>query len=364
MRLLFALLAATLPLQSGESQLLPFGEFTARDGRPGPGKTWKLDDTRGRHVADALNAVAARTPIVIDYEHQTLHAPTNGKPAPAAGWIKRTEWRDGKGLYIVEGEWTAAARAAIDAQEYRYLSPVISYDTEGHVTGVHLAAITNFPAIVGMDAVVAALNATPGATQGTTLPEDPAVNPLLQKLLAAIGLPAATDEAAALTAVTALQAEVQQLRTKPALSAALATELGLATTADEAAALTAVKGLKSADVSTLTIVTQLQGQIAELRTQLNESGLVGLVDAAIAAGKFAPAHRDWLLTQGRKDLAALKGAIDKAPVIPGLQGQSGDRKDEAAGDTAALTADAARMKAAFGLSDEQWAKGGTAKQAA
>lgn len=365
MQLLFALLAATLPLQSGaaaHNQLLPFGEFAARDGRPGPGKSWKLDDERGRHVAASLNAVAARTPIVIDYEHQTLHAPTNGKPAPAAGWIKRTEWQDGRGLFITDVEWTAAARAAIDAGEYRYLSPVIGYDADGRVSGVHLAAITNYPAIVGMDAVVAALNATPGAVDGANPPEDATVNPLLQKLLAAIGLPATTDEAAALTAVAALQAEVVQLRAKPpALPTALAAELGLAAGADELAALTAIKGLKTADAGTLQIVTQLQGQIAELRTQLNENGLMATVDEAIAAGKFAPAHREWLLGQGRKDLAALKAAIAAAPVIPGLQGQTAGRTDQVE-NTAALSADAARIKAAFGLSDEQWAKG--AKQAA
>lgn len=31
-----------------EVQLLPAGEFAARDGRPGPGQKWRLDDAGGR----------------------------------------------------------------------------------------------------------------------------------------------------------------------------------------------------------------------------------------------------------------------------------------------------------------------------
>ena len=130
MRFYTALLAATLALSSaasGQAQLLPFGEFAARDGRPGPGKTWKLTDAAGRALAAQLSTTAAKTPVVIDYEHQTLLAATNGRPAPAAGWITSATWRDGQGLFATV-QWTAAARAAIDAREYQYISPVITSD--------------------------------------------------------------------------------------------------------------------------------------------------------------------------------------------------------------------------------------------
>lgn len=343
MRFFTALLAATLPLAAnGQAQLLPHGTFSGR----GHGKAWHIDDARGRQVAAQLTAVAAQTPVVIDYEHQTLHAPTNGKPAPAAGWIKSASWRDGEGLFA-EVEWTAAAKAAIDAGEYRFISPVITFDDAGNVTSVGLAALTNHPAILGMDAAVAALS----AQLSTQLQQEQSMD-LLAALIASLGLAAGADAAAALSAVNALKTERDTLKTKPALPAALVAELGIAAGADETAALTAIKGLKTADTGTLALVTQLQGQVAALTTQLNDGALTALVDGAIAASKFAPAHRDWLLAQGRKDFAALKAVVDGAPVIPGLAGQSGNLERE---NTAALTAIADEVRRNSGLTAEQWA---------
>lgn len=140
MRFNVALLATALALPAalGQAQLLPAGKFAARDGRPGPGKQWSINDEQGLKLAADLNAIAARTPIVIDYDHQTLRAETNGQQAPAAGWIQDVAWRPGEGLFA-RVEWTLAARARIEAGEYRYISPVITSDANGNVTGVHLA---------------------------------------------------------------------------------------------------------------------------------------------------------------------------------------------------------------------------------
>ena len=178
-----ALLATALPLlANGQAQLLPAGEFAARDGRPGPGKTWKLDDAAGTALAATLNAIAQRTPISIDYEHQTMLARSNGQPAPAAGWITAVDWRAGEGLFA-QVNWTERARGHINANEYRYISPVIVYDAAGHVVGLHNAALVSVPAIVGMEPVVAALAALiehPPATK------DPVMDRKL--LAAALGL--------------------------------------------------------------------------------------------------------------------------------------------------------------------------------
>jgi phage I-like protein len=87
---------------------------------------------RSRHLIAAADA--RQTPYVIDYEHQTLRSAKNGLPAPASGWFKKLEWREGVGLFAVDVEWTDAAAAAIDAGEYRFISPVFLYDTDwsGH----------------------------------------------------------------------------------------------------------------------------------------------------------------------------------------------------------------------------------------
>lgn len=363
-----ALLAATMPLSAtgidaqgvGQAQLLPFGEFAARDGRPGPGKTWKLDDAQGRVIATSLNAIAQATPLVIDYEHQTLSAAEKGIRAPAAGWIQRVEWREGKGLWATV-KWTAAARGHIAAEEYQFISPVIVYDDKGLITGVLMGALTNFPALLGMEPAVAALSAFSRTTHTPEPHMDRAA------LIALLGLPADATDAQINTAVAKLSGELPGLRAalaRPALPAALATALGVATTADETAALSAVTQLRAAtggaDTATAAIAA-LQGQVATLQAQLNTDEVTKLVDRAITEKRALPALKDWMTELGRKDIAQLKAFVEKSPVIAGLDGQSGGQERGGGGGTAALSGEAAKLMGAFGLSAEQFAKAAPAK---
>lgn len=317
MRYLAALLATALPVQAnGLAQLLPAGKFAARDGRPGPGKSWTLTDAAGQALAVQLNAIAAKTPISIDYEHQTLLAATNGQPAPAAGWIQSVEWRNGEGLFA-QVKWTDRALALITADEYRYISPVILYDQAGNVTGLHNAALVSVPGLVGMDAVQAALAAqfpttTPSANRQETHME-------LVQLIALLGLASGATAADVTAAITALMA-------RPALGsvpAALASALGLANNADEAAALAAVGQLRKPDASAVQTIATLQAQLAALTAQVNTRNVNEVVDAAIAAGKLVPAMREWAVNLGQKDMAQLNSYVAAAPVIPGLAGQNG-----------------------------------------
>lgn len=351
MRLITHLLSASLPLLAGQRvQLLPAGEFAARDGRPGPGKTWKITDPQGAALAAALNAVIERTPVVIDYEHQTLNAATNGHPAPAAGWMKSVEWLSGKGL-VSDVQWTPRAQAAIDAGEYRYISPVITSDeATGQVTGVHLAALTNFPALLGMDAVVAALN-----TRFTPDPQETDMA-LLAALIAALGLPATTTEADALANVTQLKAT---LTTKPVVPEALTTALGLAAGADEVAALAAVTQLKApaGDTHLVSLVATLQGQVTQLTAELQGDKVTKAVDEAIAAHKLLPAQRDAYIGVGKANFTQLTAILAVAPVIPGLGGQTGDKKLDVAPAGQQTDALSAQVAANLGLTTEQFAKG-------
>lgn len=337
MRLVTSLLAAALlmPSATGQAQLLPAGEFAARDGRPGPGKSWKLSDAQGRALAASINATAAATPLVIDYDHQTLRAETNGQPAPAAGWISSVQWRDGEGLFA-QVQWTPAALARIEAGEYRYISPVITSDeATGTVTGLHLAALVNHPALLGMEPVIAALNAQlthPAqgpvpARKASPTQETRDMTTLLTQLAALLGLAAGADDAAALAAVTALKKRAEA--TPPAtLPAALSTALGLKAGDGEAQALSAITALKGSETTTMQTISALQGQVTALQAQLNEGVLTGLVDEAIAAHKLLPVQRDWALATGRKDLAALQSYIAATPAIPGLHGQSGGQAEK------------------------------------
>lgn len=88
--------------------------FAATDGRPHGLPDWRLT---GETALSIIKLAAARvTDFVIDYEHQTLKTGNNGQPAPAAGWFKRLEWREGDGLYVTDARWTERA-AAIDKSE-------------------------------------------------------------------------------------------------------------------------------------------------------------------------------------------------------------------------------------------------------
>jgi phage I-like protein len=305
-----ALLATALPLlANGQAQLLPAGEFEGR----GHGARWSIDDAGGTALAAQLNEIAQRTPISIDYEHQTLLAKSNGQPAPAAGWITSVEWRAGVGLFA-QVNWTERAKAHIAANEYRYISPVILFDKRNRVVGLHNAALVSVPAIVGMEPVVAALAALTDNHPNTK-------GPFMDRkqLAAALGLKDDATDAQITERIAALAA----LEKAPPLPKAMSAALGLADGADEAAALAAVSKLKAPDAAQLAQMADLQGRVAALSAQIVERDVTAAVDGAIDAHKLMPAQRDWALNLGKKDMAALNAFIASAPVIPGLAGQTG-----------------------------------------
>lgn len=149
-------LTATCSMQIGsvaagktvEMQLLPSGMFKPSDGRSFKPGHWYIDDGAAKGVIAAFQA--RRNPAVLDYEHQTLHKEANGRAAPAAGWITSLTWRPGEGLFG-SVELTDRARNAIAEHEYRYVSPVFSFDpSSGRVRELRMAGLTNDPALDGM----------------------------------------------------------------------------------------------------------------------------------------------------------------------------------------------------------------------
>jgi len=138
---------------SGESVpqrvlLAPWGQVESTNG------SFVVDEESARLVVSAFDEHGTDLPI--DYEHQTLggaYASPSGQ-APAAGWIKRVFAEPGVGL-LAEIEWTDQARERLTAKEYRYLSPVaIVRKTDRKLVAIHSAALTNKPAIVGMQPIV------------------------------------------------------------------------------------------------------------------------------------------------------------------------------------------------------------------
>ncbi|MGL4885229.1 MAG: phage protease [Aeromonas veronii] len=315
-----AIAACTFEIQriGADVQLFPAGQFKARDGRPVEPASghWLLDDAIAAQLLAKLSA--RKTDLVVDYEHQTLASEHNGKPAPAAGWVTplSVEWRPGAGLFATTVDWTDNAKAHIAAREYRYISPVFQYDRKtGAVLNLLHVALTNFPALDGMDALVA--SAAARFTADEVPPKENVMN--REQLIAFLGLSAdASDEdiSAAMTALKAqgdtLAQEVAALKTsKTTLEAALATA--------------AAKG--AADVPDPTkfvpiqVVEDLKKDFAALSTKLTTGEVDELVKSGLDDGRLLPAQEKWARDLGAKDVAALKGYLDSATPIAALKGR-------------------------------------------
>lgn len=300
---------------------MPAGEFRAIDGRPGDGRAWRID----RAVAEKLIAVhKARTnPIAIDYEHQTLHAAENGQPAPAAGWIKSLEWREGAGLYA-KVDWTDRAKAMIAAGEYRFISPMFRYDPNTlEPKELAPAALVNYPAIDGMQEV--ALNAIANAF-ARSITQENTMNPLLAALLAALGLPADVKQEAAVTAVEVLKTSGKTATDQvAALTATMADASKYLPAADvkklkdEIAALKAA-GPDPAKYVPIETVNKIQTELAALTAAHQAREIDELISGAIEDGKLLPDMEKWARELGKKSLADLKSYIESASPIAALAG--------------------------------------------
>src|ERR1035437_4040843 len=119
-------------------ELLRAGVFSGRDGR-GP---FRLDDPTA--VIESTIALQMNAGLPIDYDHATDFGAPEGRPAPAAGWIRELEVRGG--AVWGRGEWTARAANSMVVRESRYVSPVFQFDPkDGSVTRLLRAGLTNNP---------------------------------------------------------------------------------------------------------------------------------------------------------------------------------------------------------------------------
>lgn len=292
---------------SNEIQLLPAGLFRATDGRPEKLAGWKMDAAIAARIIAAVAALNRN--LVIDYEHQTLHAETNGQPAPAAGWFKTLEWREGKGLFATDVEWTARAKEMIEAGEYKYISPVFTFNPKtGEVGQLQLAALTNYPGLDGMAEVLA--RAAARFNDDSTSQEKSTMNKLLLAVLAALSLPETGTEDEAIAGLATLKAKADKTGELETEVAALKSK-----TPDPT---------KFVPVET---VTEMQKQIAALTGQVNGRELDEVITAAMDDGRLLKAQEKWARDLGTKDIAALKTFVASATPIPALQRQQSKDKD-------------------------------------
>lgn len=312
----------------GRIQLFPAGTFAARDGRPG--NLRGVNATSWRLTAQDAEAVIAHwqrtaTPLVVDYEHQTQLAAQNGRPAPAAGWITSLEWEEGRGLFAGV-DWTDKARAHIRAGEYRYISPVFAFDRQsGAVLRLICAALTNHPALDGMDAASATFT--------------PYEEPPMKQILAALGLPETADEAAALAALTTLRQERDSAKAQAEAAPDPQKFVAMAT-------FSAVQ--KEA--------AQLRDELTKLKNEAQAAALKDDIEAALKDGRLTAATKGWAESLAKTAPDALKAFLATQPPVQALTGtQTGGRTP--AGDkpgTVSLTADELHICERLGLTHEEF----------
>lgn len=327
-RPLIACLSVEISADSSAVQLMPAGAFRATDGRPTECDAWYIDATIAAAVVAAVDA--RKTPHVVDYEHQTLAAATNGHPAPASGWFSQVEWREGKGLFATDVEWTPRAQAMIDAKEYRFISPVFTYDAKTGAVGQILhVALTNNPALDGMDEVtvaaasrlIADLTAQTGA-----LPVDPTQEPemdeLLEQLRWLLNLPVG---ATAEDVKAQLQKLIAQLSEGKGTAAASVNVIDLVTNQGQQIVALSANQIDPAKFVPLSVVDGLRTEIAALTAQVANSAaqasavtVDGLVTVALSDGRLHPTMEAWARALGEKDIAALKEYVDKSKPIAAL----------------------------------------------
>ncbi|MEP2758839.1 MAG: phage protease, partial [Hyphomicrobiales bacterium] len=221
------------------------------------------DETTMQAIVSRTKNYLGSTDMMIDYDHQTAFGaiPGVGGTAKAAGWVKEFEVRS-DGIYG-RVEWTAAAKAAIEASEYRYISPLFTRDTAGKVTALRNAALLNMPA---MDLEAIAARAFPKTTKG----------PDMDEILEALGLTEGAGDEEALASITSLMTGLSDI----------AVAAGLDKSADVAAVAASVADLAKAAKSTepdpakyvpIEQVTAMQADLKSLRDTIESDKAEELV---------------------------------------------------------------------------------------
>ncbi|MCK9051384.1 phage protease [Haemophilus influenzae] len=320
----------------GRIQLLPYGKFRATDGRPTDVEAWYVTDTNGADVVALANN--QRNPLPIDYEHQIIHSLKNGKEAPSAGWMEYFYFTP-QGIFA-DVRWTDKAADYIKNGEYRYISAVFAYDTDGYVRKIFHAALTNTPALDGMEEAMVAASVN-------LLQED---NPMNKKLLAALCtlfvLKADASEADITEKVTALSAAkgdspvdvldvYAKLAEKEQSVAVLSTQVG---------------NPDPAKFVPVEQVAALQADFNALKTSVEADKKAALITAALSQGKLAPALKDWAQSLS---VEALSAYLEKAPAMAALSGEP-QAKGDPEQKVAALSAAESAAAKALGLSEKDY----------
>lgn len=323
---------------NGRVHLFPFGRFFSADGRPEGKEGWYVDDSNGYLLAEEINSLSID--LMIDYEHQTIYIEKNGKPNPAAGWIKKAEYIPGKGLYA-DIDWTDEANQQIKDKKYRYLSPLFIADETGKVIKLLNAALTNRPALHNLDEALA-------FSENIYQKKDKQMLKLLQQLFGAEN--ATEDEikqkltalsAAKGTSTVALSDVYAELENKKNQVVALSAKVNQ--TPDPA------KYVALSDMQAV------QTELNQLKAEVNQSKVDGLVTQALSDGRLLPAQKEWAEKLGKSDIVALSDYLKTVAPNPAFAGGP-QTKGDPNNNVVALSESEKAAAKALGMSESEFRK--------
>jgi phage I-like protein len=347
-------------------QLFPDGSFDARDGRPGSikgcaAKAWRLDSD----IAAALIARANQreTPLCIDYEHHTLTAKDAGHKAVAAGWIEALAYVPGRGLFA-RVAWTDAAREHIRADEYRYISPLFTFDPEtGAVLSLVNAALTNNPALDGMAAVAAANQVAITEQPHTEAPMDE----LLERLRWMLNLPVTTTAEEIMAQLDKLKvmiaAEGDAAASVDLLAILAGKDAAIADLTAKAATPDPVRFAPVAAVAALTAENaDLKAKLAAAQTENGTAALSAEIKAAVADGRVHKTLEGWLTELAAQNPDAARDYLAKAAPVAALTTMQTTTVTPPAGpDAAALSAEEKEAARLLNIPEDLYASAKEAK---
>jgi len=293
-------------------ELIPAGEkITGRDGR-----NWMNPSPES--VVEYLKN--RQCDLVLDFEHSTELKAPKGEKAPAAAWMNNFEVIDGKVVATVS-RWTPDGESAVSSGGYRYISPVIIYNKNTmEIVGISSVGLTNRPNLY-----VPALN-----QQQPTTEEN-----MLKKLLAKLGLPEDATELQAMNAIATLQSDLDTARnaqTTPDLN----------------------KFVPRADFDQMQErATNAEQQLADNAKEQLESDINHAIDAALEAGKIAPASKDFYVAMCRNEggLDQFNEFVKTAPVVAAPSNLDEKKPN---GDGKSLNAEEQEICTSLGISTEDY----------
>lgn len=302
-----------------EFQLFPAGEVRTRKG------TFLFDEKAATATLAAARAWGVR--LAIDYCHASLGAMTAPDPAKAgeAAGSFVPAVREGA-LWATDVEWTPDGAERVASKKYRYFSPTILTDANKRVCELINVALTNTPATHGIAPLVLA------AGEDNTKEGE-----RMKGLLAVLGLSADALEADAVARATELSGFVRELETVTGQTGR------------------AALGVVRAGIESAKQCTALAAELATLRV----AETVREVDAAVTAGKLAPALKPWALEYGAKDRAGFVAYLSALPVS--VVTAETKREPATKGAVTALSDADRAVCAQLGISEAEFAKSNAAQ---